>query len=122
MWSNQYSFVKTIQKSVITNTFQYQKTSGFPGNSILLARNFITIIQNTLHIYVFEIIHASTYGSSHFDKQKSFQKISDFLGFTNYTNHFITTLLMNSPTFHMLTFFQNNLYSQVTGKRKGNMK
>ena len=92
MWINQYSFVKTIQKSVIMNTFQYRKTSGFPGNSIQPTRNFITIIQNTLHIYVFEIIHASTYGSSHFDKLMSFQKNIRFSGFYKLYKSFYSQL------------------------------
>ena len=107
MWINQYSFVKTIQKSVITNTFQHWKTSGFPGNSILLARNFITIIQNTLQIYVFEIIHASTYGFHALINKSLFRKYRIFWVFTK----------LYKPFYHNISYELTNIsYVDVFSK------
>ena len=53
-----------------------------------------------------------TYGSSQtFSKVFHFRKYRIFWWFSNNTNIGFQTLLMNSPTFHMLTFFKILVFS-----------
>ena len=96
--------------------FLFWKTSSFPGkfNSFTC-----TLIQSfsIIHVLKSSCIYLRIF--TPFYKQWSFHKKYRifWVVFVQTTqNIFISNLLMNSPTFHMLTIFQNNLYSQVTGK------
>ena len=51
-----------------------------------------------------------------------FRKYRIFCGFQNYTNHIFSNLTYELTNISYVDVFPKYLYSQVTGKRKSNMK
>ena len=102
--------------------FLFSENIGFSGevqhfSLVLLIQSFSTIHvlkSSCIYLRIFTLLY----------KQWSFQKISDFLGcfLTNYTKHFHIKPAYELTNIPYVDRFQNNLYSQVTGKLRSSTK